>query len=302
MKKRYKHILIICDIEGSSGCLSYRHSSFMTDEWSDTCVALSYDVNTVARALLDAGVGRVTVKDFHRTGYNLIPRLIDRRVRIVSGYRTGEVTGIGTVSDADGVFFIGMHAPSGSGGFIAHTMTSRIARITANNTIVGEVELFASALAPFGLTPLFFSGCPVACRHASTALPGIVTFPIDKTKRFDPERWRNGLAQKAVAALGKPGGKIRRSSKKLDIVMTMRGGKSEARKIAHRWKLTADADVVRFTASDLNDLFMKLIRICYLTPLLAKVARFTLPLYNLYGAIGIRWVFLRKRGLLVKRR
>ena len=123
----YRHILIIADIEGSSGCGSYRASSFLTKPWAIACAAMSRDVDAVVKGLFDAGVQRVTVKDFHRTGYNLIPEMIDGRARIVCGYHQGPVPGLGDPGEADAVMMIGMHAAAGTGGFLAHTLTSRLA-------------------------------------------------------------------------------------------------------------------------------------------------------------------------------
>ena len=36
---------------------------------------MSRDVDAVVGGLLDAGIERVTVKDFHRSGYNLLPEM-----------------------------------------------------------------------------------------------------------------------------------------------------------------------------------------------------------------------------------
>ena len=71
----YRHILIVADIEGSSGCWSYAGSAFMTREGLSACMAMTADVGVVARALRAAGVPAVTIKDFHRTGFNLKGRL-----------------------------------------------------------------------------------------------------------------------------------------------------------------------------------------------------------------------------------
>jgi D-amino peptidase len=83
MITRYKRILIIADIEGSSGCWDYLASSFVTREWSRACVAMTRDVNTVVAALFDSGVKHIRVKDFHRTGFNLLPELMDPRAEII---------------------------------------------------------------------------------------------------------------------------------------------------------------------------------------------------------------------------
>ncbi|MFZ0612130.1 MAG: M55 family metallopeptidase, partial [Desulfobacterales bacterium] len=172
-------VLIVADIEGSSGCWSKKASAFKTPEWVDACADMTRDVAAVVRALLDDGVRRVIVKDFHRTGYNILPELIDPRARVVQGYRKDPVPGIGDPGTAAAVLFTGMHAASGSGGFLAHTLTSRIRRLEVNGELVPEVYLFAGSLAPWGVRPVFFSGCPVACNQARDIIPAIGTYLID---------------------------------------------------------------------------------------------------------------------------
>ena len=129
MTQALKNILIIADIEGSSGCWDYSGSSFMTQQWGRACVDMTLDVDGVTRALLDAGVEQITVKDFHRTGYNLLPEMIDDRARIDCGYRQAPVPGLGDPGDADAVMMLGMHAAAGTDGFLAHTLTSRLASL-----------------------------------------------------------------------------------------------------------------------------------------------------------------------------
>ena len=68
---KIRNALIVADIEGSSGCWDYRASSYLTPEWARACVAMTLDVSAVVDALFNHGVGHITVKDFHRTGYNL---------------------------------------------------------------------------------------------------------------------------------------------------------------------------------------------------------------------------------------
>jgi hypothetical protein len=54
------------------------------------------------------------------------------------------------------------------------------------------------------------------------------------------------------------------------VLVKMRDGGSAARKIADRWKLECRKDEIYIAAGDMSQLFMELIRICYLTPLVAK--------------------------------
>ncbi len=85
MAGQIKRILIIADIEGSSGCWNRRHSSFLTREWARACLEMTRDVNAVVQALFNSGVEHIQIKDFHRTGYNLLPEKIDGRADIIQG-------------------------------------------------------------------------------------------------------------------------------------------------------------------------------------------------------------------------
>jgi hypothetical protein len=40
----------------------------------------------------------------------------------------------------------------------------------------------------------------------------------------------------------------------------------------------------------MHDLFMQLIRICYLTPLVEKLLPLSLATYNLWGRFGLAWM------------
>jgi D-amino peptidase len=294
----YKSVLIVSDIEGSSGCWSYSGSSFMTRAWYRACVEMTRDVDAVVSGLFDAEVGHITVHDFHRTGYNLLPEYINPKARVVSGYRLGPVPGIGVPGTAQAAMFLGMHAASGTRGFLAHTLTSRIQRLEVNGRPISEVELFASALAPYGMRPIFFSGCPIACAQAKEAIKGIDCYPIDKSQgpaTFDVRAWRAGLKRAAIQSLNNvtapylPEGPC-------EAVLTMRDGEKAARKIARRWGFDCEGARIFLNASDINALYKDLIRLCYLTPLIERAAPLVLLLHRLQGRLGLSMVRRQVQG------
>ncbi len=289
----YPHILLIADIEGSSGCGSYQASSFLTRPWARACESMSHDVDTIVRALFEAGVRQVTVKDFHRTGYNLLPALIDRRARIVCGYRRGPVPGLGDPGDADALMMVGMHAASGTGGFLPHTLTSRLASLVVNGRPLAEVELFAASLAPFGIPPLFFSGCPEACAQARDRIPGIHTLPIDKTippEALDVRQWRSHLAQAAVDALANPTAAPYCPDGPFQAEIVVRDGSRAAAKMADPWGFKRTGATVFIDSPDLQALYRSLIRLCFLPTAIEKTLPLSLALYNMVGRLGRLWV------------
>jgi len=292
-KSKIKNVLIIADIEGSSGCWDYRASSLMTLEWARACVAMTHDIRAVVDALFKDGVEHIAVKDFHRTGYNLLPEMIDANVEIIHGYRRGPVPGLGDPGKARAVIFMGMHAASGTDGFLAHTLTSGIASLEVNGKPMAEIELFAAALAPFGIRPILFSGCPVACEQAGAVIDNLTLYPIEKTigvEHFDVGEWRSGLARSVVESLENDLSVPYQPDGPMQALVTMRDGESAARKIARRWKLDYQNDHILINAAHIRELYMALIQICYLTPLVVKMLPACLFAYNLWGRIGLAWV------------
>jgi D-amino peptidase len=287
------HVLIIADIEGSSGCGSYRASSFMTRPWARACGAMSRDVDVLVKGLFDAGVRQVTVKDFHRTGYNLLPELIDKRARIVSGYRRRPVPGLGDPGDADRLMMIGMHAASGTTGFLPHTLTSRLASLVVNGRPMAEMELFSASLAPFGIPPIFFSGCPVACSQARERIPGIRTFPIDKRippEALDADRWRSEMARAAAESLAAASAVPYCPEGPFSAAVTIRDGAAAAARMAGPWGFKRSGATVAIQAPDIHALYRSLVRLCYLPPVAEKSLPLSLALYNQVGRLGRLWV------------
>jgi D-amino peptidase len=289
----HTNILIISDIEGSSGCWDYESSSFLKEKWAFACLEMSLDVNAVAEALFKNGAERIIVKDFHRTGYNLLPEFIHPRVKLVSGYRTGPVPGLGDPESSTAVMMLGMHSASGSGGFLAHTMTSRIKKLTVNEELMSEIELFAASLAPWNISPVFFSGCPVACLQAEEAVKNISTYPIDKSHgegSLESESWRKGLAEAAVKAMGNHSTVPFKKEGPFKAILSMREGSEYAGKLAARWGFSSTGNKIFIKADDMNSLYYSLIRLCYLTPVLEKILPLGIRLYNLWGRLGQSWV------------
>lgn len=290
---RPDHLLIIADIEGSSGCWRYADGCFMSPSWPRACAAMTADVDAVVKALFNGGVGSIRVKDFHRTGYNLLRERLDPRADLVSGYLQGPIPGLGDPGPARAALFLGMHAASGSRGFLAHTLTSRIRELRVNGRRVCELELFAAALAPHGIRPLFFSGSPTACTQARERLPGIVTHPIVKKggpAALDVKRWRRRLAAAAVGALTRPNTPPPYDPQgPFQAAVTFRDGARAAARHATPWGFRHHRATVFIEADTHALLYRQLVRLCYLPPLAERTLPLSLWLFNLRGWLGLTW-------------
>jgi len=281
-------ILIIADIEGSSGCLNRNCAKFMGKGWPRACRAMTRDVDAVVTALFDSGAADIHIQDFHRTGYNLMPAGLHPRASLAQGYRRGPIPGIGKIrgiKEFHGLIMLGMHAPSGSTGFIPHTLTSRITKITINGALVSEAQLFSAALAP--IPPLFFSGCPAACAHTRQAMPGVHCFPMDRAAPdFSPETWRYRMAEAAVNAVTNAENGPYNPTGNFQAQLTM-VRKTEAKAMARRWKVRLKGHTLELEVLDFSTLFRELSRLAYLSPLKARLLPLGLPFYHLVGKTAL---------------
>ena len=135
-------------------------------------------------------------------------------------------------------------------------------------------------------------------RRKSKIIENIAVYLIDKAasrQRFDVASWRSALAKAAVAALENDFTVPYRPEGPFRALVKMRDGEMVARKIAHRWKLDCRQDEILINTGDMHELFMHLIRICYLTPLVEKMLPLSLAAYNLWGQFGLAWMRLQIR-------
>ncbi len=290
MELKHKKVLIISDIEGSSLCLNYGATTFLGKEWPKACLGMSLDLDAVVKALFHSGVEAVYVKDFHRTGFNLFPDYIDDRATIIQGYFSAPVPGIGSVFDATALLMVGMHAPSGSGGFLPHTLTSRISKLEVNKQPMSEAQLFSASVARFGLVPSFFSGCLAACAQAADTIPGLRCFGTKKFNSIDDpdaSMWRRQLGREAVLSLAENHKGVYAPKGPFDAAVTLRDGPGYAEGLARRWGFNYRESTLFIHADTMDELYLNLIRLCYLTPFLEKILPVGLPLFNLFGKAGL---------------
>lgn len=291
-------LLIIADIEGSTGCLSRSDAQLFNDGWVRACVELTNDLNAIAAKLFDSGlVKRIRVKDFHRSGFNIFADRLDARVELSQGYEAAPVIGIGDCSGFDLLFLVGLHAASGSEGFLPHTLTSRFAAIKFNDRLLTEAELFAASVAGFGLKPAFFSGEETACRQVLKVMPWLKTSSVEKPLSEPVEFLRSKMQQQAILALKADQARLFAGNEAGKIEISFREGATAAARIARLWQLEQQHEKIVFAVDNLNQAYLRLIEIAYLTPFWAKRLRPGLKLFNLWGRLAHFWAKRRRNKL-----
>jgi D-aminopeptidase len=284
---------VVADLEGSTGAWTKAHTLSGTPEWQEARLELTKDVNVAVEALFEMGVKGVVVKDFHRTGYNLIPRYLDRRVKLVSGYYAGPAVGYGKLYGAHFALFVGLHASGGNEfGFLPHTLTSRIAEILVNGERVCEAELFATVLSAFQVPVCFFSGCPAACQEVAQKMEWVVTYPIAKQPEiYENERRRRsyivqkreGLREKIKKVLNPKAMPLFVMKAPFDCQVIFRE-EAEARRM-NPWAFSQDGKIIRFRTEKFLELYQNLLKIAYFPKLAYQMRSLVLPLSRIVWKI-----------------
>jgi D-amino peptidase len=277
---------VIADLEGSTGAWTKAHTLLGTPEWQEARVELTKDINAVVESLFEAGVKGVVVKDFHHTGYNLIPRYLDGRAKRVSGYYSGPAAGYGKLHGADFALFVGLHASGGNeSGFLPHTLTSRIAEIRVNGKRICESELFATVLSAFHVPVCFFSGCPAACQEVKERMGWVITHAIPKEMEIcgDDERRRDHIARmreglkKKIGEISNPKAMPLFALKPPFDCQVMFHEEAEARRM-NPWRFSQEGETIHFQAGQFLELYQNLLKIAYFPKLAYQLRSIVLPL------------------------
>ena len=174
------HVAVFADIEGSFGIWRMRQCRMGTPEWQYGRMCLTEDVNAVIQGAFDGGAHRVTVKDNHEVGFNLLLNKLDTRASYVGGHHT-RPTFFGNVSGYDLILFVAIHAASGTpNAFFPHTHYGVFSEVRINGKPVNEVELYGGYLGELGKSIGFFSGEDIAVEQASKSLPWAKSVVVDK--------------------------------------------------------------------------------------------------------------------------
>jgi D-amino peptidase len=283
---RGKIAYIVADLEGSTGAWTKSHTLLATPQWQEARVELTRDINAVVGALFEKGVKGVVVKDFHRTGYNLILAYLDKRVKLVSGYYTGPAIGYGKLHGADFALFVGLHAAGGnSRGFLAHTLTSRIADVLVNGKRICEAELFATVLSAFHVPVAFFSGCPAACQEVKERLNWVVTYAIDKDPLLSQDtdrrkdyilQAREGLRKSILGIPTVEGLPLFSLEPPFDCQVDFQE-ETEARRM-NAWGFPQEGRTIRFHAETFLEMYENLLKIAYFPKLAYTLRHLVIPL------------------------
>ena len=152
-------IFISVDMEGIGGIGSPHMVSSTGKDYATGRQLMTNEVNTVIRAIFEAGPATIVVNDSHGDMQNLLHTELDPRV----SYIQSNIKPWGMVQNLDasfdGIIFIGYHAMAGTeNGFLAHTGSGTVKGLWINGMEVGEGGLNALIAGELGVPVLLASG------------------------------------------------------------------------------------------------------------------------------------------------
>jgi D-amino peptidase len=209
------------DMEGTSGLFSREQAWYwekgvrprIAQEGRDLLIA---DVNSAARAALDAGAGQLIICDTHHGGGNIIidRMMADPRIRYLGrsvGLQDGKRRWMpGLDETVDGLMLMAHHAKTGTkGAFLPHAWSLDWADFRINGQSVGEIGIEACYAGHWNIPLILVQGDEACCREAEGQFPGVVTAPVkraesaDRASGMDAEAARRLTARKVAEAIEK---------------------------------------------------------------------------------------------------
>jgi len=175
--------LILTDLEGVAGVVSFEDQAYATGRYYEDAKALATrEVNAAVEALVNAGIDDILIWDGHGPG-GIAFELLHPAAKLLHGRPPAPQSVRDEVVRAyDLAILIGQHAMAGTpDGNLCHTQNSRaVVSYTLNGRTIGELAQFALYVGAFDIPLLFLSGDDAACREAEAFVPGITTVSVKK--------------------------------------------------------------------------------------------------------------------------
>lgn len=166
------NILISTDIEGVAGVFHPEQTRPGNGEYERARAWMTREADAAARGAFAAGAEAVWVNDSHGGFRNLLPDLLDPRVRMVLGKPRYLGMMAGIEQACDGVLMIGYHGRAQSRGILAHTINSgAFAGVWLGERELGEAGLYAAVAGDAGVPVLMASGDDVFVQETRPLLP-----------------------------------------------------------------------------------------------------------------------------------
>ncbi len=165
-----KKILLIADMEGIAGIDTLPPLVAGTAEYDAACARMTAQVNAMIEGLATAGYGEIVVSDSHRggaRGANVRQQSLHPLAKLVLDE---DAYAAHYFKDVDAVACVGMHAPAGTAGFAAHTVSVQC-DWWLDGRRLSEADIVLALAAEQGLPVALIAGDDVLCAALPPAVP-----------------------------------------------------------------------------------------------------------------------------------
>ena len=189
-------VYISADMEGITGLVDAEDVQPPGRDYERGRVMMTEDVNAAVRGAYQAGATEVLVNDAHGPMRNLLPDLLDPRAALIKGRPKPMGMMEGLTPGYDAALCIGFHARSGILGVLSHSfMGHEIEDIWLDDRPVGEIALFHTTAAAYGVPVVLLTGDDAACAEMTAWDPEVATVPV----KFAKDRFAAQLVPVAEA-------------------------------------------------------------------------------------------------------
>jgi D-amino peptidase len=168
--------MVRCDMEGSSGIVSYAQVDPADREYADGRALFMADLVALLRGLGEGGAEEVTVYDEHKQGRNVDLAQVPDYVTVLAGkppYRPDWPGGLD--QSYTGLVMLGLHAMKGvEGALLPHTYEGGVRAMRLNGQLVGEIGMEAAIAGEFGVPLVLVTGDSAAVQEALELCPDTI--------------------------------------------------------------------------------------------------------------------------------
>ena len=177
-------VFISVDMEGVAGIATLDQIIRGGHGYPRAQLLMTAEANAAIRGAYAGGADAVIVNDSHGTMDNLLPELLDRRARLLSGAPKPSCMIHGITREHDVALFVGYHAAATDIGVLAHTFSSNFTALRVNGQPQSEAEVNALLAADVGVPVGLVTGDDQICSVAEKAFPGVRTARVKTPHGF----------------------------------------------------------------------------------------------------------------------
>lgn len=175
------HVYISVDMEGIAGVATLDQVARGGTGYPRAQELMTREANAAIAGAFEAGATSVLVNDSHGTMDNLLPHLLDRRARLISGLPKADCMAEGISAQHDVALFVGYHAAAGEQGVLAHTFSAHFGEVRVNGEAMSEADVNALQLAAVGVPLGLVTGDDVTCARAQARFPGVQVAEVKRS-------------------------------------------------------------------------------------------------------------------------